>query len=384
MQQKCHTCHRPGEVAPFSLLTYQDASPHVRDIEHVIETGEMPPWRPVVGDFENDRRLEPGQKETLLEWIATGASEGNPDDLPPPLQFNLDWTLGQPDLVLTHPAYTPNPEDEDDYRCFSVPTNLLAEKKIRAVEIRPGNGRIAHHVILYGDPTGATLALDNADEGAGYSCFGDAGIDLAQIYGGWAPGNRPQVLPAGTSQTIPAASRISIQVHYHPDGTLQSDETRVGIYFTEEESTRNLAYFPLVNQSFSIPPGETNFEVTAGFTNPFPGVTLYAVLPHMHLLGRRIGVEITRPGEPMREIIRIDDTRAAGDWDFEWQDTYWMREPLDLLPGTRAALRAFYDNSASNPRNPNDPPVAVGWGNGSNDEMALAFLLVSVPAGLGF
>lgn len=381
-QDNCQVCHHPGEVAPFSLMDYESARLFSDFIKDAVESGYMPPWKPTVGSFSNERELELFEIDLISEWVDNGAPEGDPRDLPEPLVFSDDWTLGEPDLVLQIPQYEPGRNLIDDYRCFSIPTGLTEGEQVEAVEVRPGNRKVVHHVILFPDPLNQSAALEaqQNDGQPGYTCFGDPGFSNfsggllslltqdAAFLGGWAPGNRPQTMPDGIGQRVSPGGSMAIQIHYHPDGTPQVDDTRVGLYFRDTPQPKELIYLPLVNTEFTIPAGARRHVVTQEFTIPFGlQATVYSLLPHMHLLGREIQMEVTVNGRT-ETVIRIDD------WDFDWQDTYWLREPLTLPAGSTVMLTAVYDNSEDNPRNPNRPPIPVGWGDGTNDEMALIFV----------
>ncbi len=399
-QAHCQVCHHPGEVAPFSLMDYASAKPWARAIKQATASRSMPPWKPVPGhgQFVGERRLDEAEIDLIARWVDAGAPEGDPSDLPEPLVFNEQWTLGQPDLVLEVPEYTPDPNVEDDYRCFSVPVPTDAAKSIVKVEVRPGNRRIVHHVILYGDPTNRSEALEAAagDGAPGYECFGDPGYDFegtlgveSLIQGGWAPGYRPQVLPAGSGYYLRAKARIAVQLHYHPDGTPQTDQTRIGLYFAEQRTAENVLVLPVVNRDFTIPAGADNYEVTAEFPDAatratfsglnailggslFPVQTI-SVLPHMHLLGKEIRMDKISAAGAETPMVYIDD------WDFDWQDWYTYVDPVLLDLSDTLRVRAWYDNSAANPRNPNNPPQPVGWGDRTTDEMCLVFFLVKIP-----
>ncbi len=382
-QAHCQVCHHPGEVAEFSLMNYESAKPWARQIRSATRRRYMPPWRPVPGhgDFVDERILDGGELDLIARWVDAGAPEGDPADLPEPLVFNDQWTLGEPDLVLdTGVDYMPDPNSDDDYRCFSIPTELTEGRSIGAVEVRPGNREIAHHVILFADPTGASAGLSANDGQPGYTCFGDGGFEFggsffteAAVLGGWAPGNRPQVLPEGSGYNLRAGSRIAIQIHYHPDGTPRTDRTRIGLHFTDTPSPRNVLVIPVINDQFTIPAEASNHLVTADFTNIF-GVrfNVFAVLPHMHLLGREIRMDKVAPNGDSVPMVYIDD------WDFDWQDTYTYKEPAIIEPGDSMLVQAWYDNSAANPLNPNRPPIDVGWGERTVDEMCIVFLFGTI------
>ena len=405
-QGNCQSCHRPGQVAPFSLLDYQSAKDWAHSIKQATQSKFMPPWKPVpgYGEFMGARYLSDSQINLIARWVDAGAPEGEPEDLPEPLVFNEEWALGEPDLVLDTPSFAPDPHGDDEYRCFSVelPSDIITPRHITKVEVQPGNPQIVHHLILFGDPKGESTALTAAstDGKPGYECFGSAKIGFdgfnpaadSYILGGWAPGQRPQTLPAGSGYMIRPGSRIAIQLHYHPDGTEQADSTRIGLHFSDEPVEDNVIVLAAINTNFEIPPGQERYEVTASFSldslsglisNPlirgilslagvFPA-DIIGVLPHMHLLGKEIQMVKVSPSGERTPMIRIDD------WDFDWQDTYSYVEPLLFQAEDRLEVTAIYDNSASNPWNPNSPPIPVGWGDRTTDEMCIVFFTVKIP-----
>ncbi len=400
-QAHCQACHRPGQVAPFSLLDYESAEPWAQAIKLSTQERRMPPWKPVPGhgEFIGERRLDDNEIALIARWVDDGAPEGDPADLPAPLVFNDDWVLGEPDMILDVPEYTPDLNGADDYRCFSVPVPTDETRSIAKVEVLPGNRKIVHHVILFGDPTGQSAALEAAETGErpGYTCFGGPGFEAdgaitgveSYIQGGWVPGYSPQVLPAGSGYFLRPNARMAVQIHYFPDGTQQTDRTRIGLHFAEEQTAENVLVLPVINSDFIIPAGANNHEVTAEFPDAatralfsalnaglggslFP-VEVVSVLPHMHLLGKEIRMDRISADGAETPMIYIDD------WDFNWQDFYTYKEPVLLELTDTLRVRARYDNSASNPRNPNNPPQPVGWGDRTTDEMCLVFFLVKIP-----
>ena len=375
-QQHCQTCHREGDIAPFPLMTYADAKPRAALIRFMTETRQMPPWKPAdgCGDFRGERRLSDAEIETLSAWVTAGAPEGDPAQLPPPRQFPSGWTLGEPDLILSSAeAYTP-PPDTDTYRCFTIPTNLVADKFVSAVDTHPGDRTTVHHVLTFIDTTGESLALDEAEPGPGYTCFGGPGFPTTGTLGGWAPGSPPLEMPENVAFTLPAASRVVLQVHYHPHhGESKPDQTQFGVYFSNAASPKEMRIVPLINDTFTIPPNDARYRVDAALPIPVPfPLKLWLIAPHMHLLGREMTVEMKLPDGSTECLIHI------GDWDFNWQGAYRYTTPVDVPAGARLSLTAYYDNSSANPRNPNDPPQAVSWGEATTDEMCLAFLGVTV------
>ena len=373
-QNRCQTCHRPGTVAPFSLLTYADALPHARSIKTLTRNREMPPWKPVAGhgEFAGERRLTEEEIGRIARWVDSGAPEGSPRDLPPPLQFSEGWAFGQPDLILDPEADFQVPAGGlDTYRCFTIPTRLLQDRFLVKLDFQPGARSIIHHILLMEDPLGASTQFRNPnDPQPGYPCWGGSGIPTIDMLGVWSSGFRPEQLPAGYGLRIEASSRIIMQVHYHnPTGRTVPDRSRAGLYFARDRVDKEIAYFPLVNPLLRIPPGDPRYTVRATAVIP-PGVRLriVSIFPHMHLLGREIRVEAVFPDSTRRTLLYIDD------WDLDWQDIYYLRDPVPIPPLTRLELTSVYDNSDSNPRNPYNPPRAVVWGEQTTDEMCLAFL----------
>ena len=375
-QQHCQTCHHEGDIAPFSLVEYSEAKSRAALIKFMTQSRQMPPWKPSdgCGDFVDKRGLTAGEIDTIAKWVDDGAPEGNRANLPQPIDFGGGWALGQPDLVLkSSEAYTA-PAGTDTYRCFTIPTSLIADRYVTAVDTHPGDRETVHHMISFIDYNGASVALDEAEPGPGYTCFGGPGFDLPGTLGGWAPGSRPIELPPGIGFELPATARVVLQVHYHPHhGDPKPDRTEFGLYFAKEKPAKLMRILPLVNTTFTIPPNDSRYPVQAGFTltAPFPPAKLWLIAPHMHLLGKTMRVDLARPDGTKQCLIDI------ADWDFNWQGAYRYREPIDIAVGSRVELTAYYDNSAGNPRNPNDPPKPVSWGEATTDEMCIAFLGVT-------
>jgi mono/diheme cytochrome c family protein len=377
-QQHCQVCHRPGEAAPFSLTTYRDAHPWREQIREATRTRRMPPWKPVPGhgEFTDVRRLSEAEIALIARWVEAGAPEGDFADLPPPREFPSTWTLGPPELILTpEAAFTLAGGSGDLYRCFTIPTDLKEDRYVSAVEVVPGNRKIVHHVLTFLDTTGVSVDLDRAEPGLGYTCFGGPGFASSGGLGGWAPGARPIVMPEGVGIRLPAGARVVVQVHYHRRPEAEADRTQIGLRFARGPIDKRLRVLPVLNRHFLIPAGARRHEARAAFTLPQTwNLHALSISPHMHLLGREMRAIATYPDGTVRPLIRIDD------WDFNWQGAYTYRQPVPLPGGTRIDVTCVFDNSAENPRNPSSPPRDVGWGEGTADEMCIAFLRLTVDA----
>lgn len=380
MQEYCQPCHRPGEVAPFSLMTYRDAYTWRKEIAKVVEARQMPPWKPLpgYGEFQGERRLTDEQVGLILKWVETGAPLGDPNDLPPPKKFNDGWKLGEPDIVFEMPEeYEVGPTGEDEYRHFVIPTNFDTDVYVRAIDIQPGNRNTVHHVIVFLDTTGRARQLDAADPKPGYEASGGwPGFVPAGMLGGWAPGFSPSVLPPGTGYRLPKGADVVLQIHYYRTGKPEKDRTRVGIYLEKSPNPKPVGIAWLINPVFRIPAGAERHEVRAMWIAP-RDVEVVAITPHMHLLGREMKVEAELPDGSKQVLIWIND------WDFKWQDTYHYKTPVKLPRGTRVTVYAYYDNSEKNPNNPNKPPKDVTWGERTQDEMCLVFLHIIGEEGTG-
>lgn len=371
LQDNCQSCHRPNQVAPFSLLTYQDAKSWATEIKTFTLRRVMPPWKaePGHGEFKDVRRLSDAHLDTLVQWVDRGAPAGDKTQAPPARTWADDWTLGKPDLVLTMPEeYTVGATGSDDFRCFTLPTGLTENRQVVGVEVRPGNPRVVHHVLNFIDTTGRARELDAKDSAPGYNS-GPGGIGFLPggALGGWAPGNMPRQLPDNIYRPLPAKSDVVIQVHYHKTGKVEKDRTSIGIYFAKEKRERQAFTFPLTNLAINIPPDTAKHEVRAQVVVPADAQAI-GITPHMHLLGKEMKVTATLPDGTTKDMVWVRD------WDYRWQDTYLYKEPFALPKGTKLDLVAYYDNTSANPLNPNNPPRRVTFGEQTTDEMCFAFI----------
>jgi len=372
--ENCLSCHRRGEVAPFPLTTYGEVKKKAETIASALSDKVMPPWRADEGaeKFHDARVLKPEQVALFQRWVDQGMPEGAASDLPSVPKFPEGWMLGKPDLVIAPDQdYSVGAEGRDVYQCFVVPTNFTEDRYVSAVQVKPGNTAVVHHVILYLDTSGRARQLDAATPEPGYTSFGGPGFVPAGTLGGWAPGNLPRLLPDGVGVRLPKGADVVIQVHYHRTGKPEVDRTQVGIYFAKSEIEKRMRVYS-VRAKLRIPPGEANYQ-TEGTIPPIPAdVTLLQIMPHMHLLGREMTVTARLPDGTEKKLVRVPN------WDFNWQTTYRFKEPVKLPRGTVIHMTARYDNSESNPHNPSKPPRWVTWGEQTTDEMCMAFLYYTV------
>ena len=385
LQTKCQQCHREGDIAPFPLDSYEAAKDWAPDIKRVINAGIMPPWKPVEGhgEFRGDRGLTVDEKIQLNLWLDGPLDRGDDADLPPAVEAKGDWINGDPDFIAQMPeAYQP-PTGKDMYRCFVLPTNFDETRWVSATDVLPGDRRSVHHVILFLDTTGEAEKLDAKEEGPGYTCYGGPGTPLnfadlltsSITLGGWAPGTRPAPLPDGIAMELPPKARIVMQVHYFTRGGAQPDQTRVGLYFAKEKVRQRLRFVPIVPLDSR---GRVNMEIPAGADNhvikntylipPLFDLHIVNIFPHMHLLGTQIKLDLLPLAGAAKPLILIDK------WDFNWQGPYTYMEPVAAPAFNRIQLTCTYNNSESNPRNPNNPLKLVTWGEGTEDEMCLGFI----------
>jgi len=371
LYQNCATCHRPGEVAPFSLLTYEDAAKRAKLISTVTQKRYMPPWKaePGYGSFANERRLTDAQIDLIKSWAEAGAPEGDPNDKPKPPVFAEGWLSGQPDQVVKMPArYSLAADGQDQFQCFVVPLNLDHDVFVSGLEFRPDNRRIVHHALVFLDVNGTARRLASAD--SSYPCFGGPRIQ-APLIGGWAPGAVP-IKSDEFARPISKGSDLVIQIHYHPSGKPEQDQSSLGLTFSGPP-TRSRTAVILFNSRLNIPPGDPHYVIKTSMVIP-RDVELWAITPHAHYLGKEMKIDAHLPDGGIVPLIWIKD------WDFNWQGSYQYAKPLSLPKGTRVDMEYTYDNSENNPRNPAHPPVRVRWGEQTTDEMALAFLTVVLPS----
>ncbi len=357
LQDNCVKCHRPGEIGPFSLTSYDEVVGWAEMIREVVKEQRMPPWHanPQIGHFKNDSRLSDADKLAIYRWVDAGAPEGNKADLPPPRQFVEGWQIGQPDQVfyITEKPYKVPATGEVRYQYFFVDPGFTEDKWIKAGECRPGNRAVVHHIIVGVVPPGG------GGRGLGDGQFSDWLVATA-------PGARPMMLPDGLAKKVPAGSKLVFQMHYTPNGTAQEDRSSVGFVYADPKSViKRVATDMAANPRFQIPPGAENHKVEA--TTGFGQDTLVlALFPHMHLRGKAFRYTAILP-DGQREVL-LDVPR----YDFNWQNSYEFTEPKLMPKGSRMFCEAWFDNSEHNLANP-DPTDTVRWGDQTWEEMMIGY-----------
>ena len=364
---RCAPCHRPGEVAPFPLLTYDDVRRRARQIAEVTASRYMPPWKPEPGfggPFIGSRRLSDADVALFRRWADAGAPPGDPSRLPPRPVWPEGWRLGTPDVVVTMPeAYTVPADAPDTFRNFVLPIPIGRTAFVAGVEFRPGNARVAHHANLRLDRTRSSRQLDAQDPAPGY----EGPISPQAHYPdghflGWTPGQLAPLAEPGMAWRLEPGSDFVIQLHMQSTGRPESIRASIGLHFTDEPPVRIPLMLRLGRQSIDIPPGEPRYVIRDRFTLPVGG-ELIGIQPHAHFRATQINGFATLPDGRTEPLIRISD------WDFNWQDVYRYETRPFLPAGTTVAMEYVYDNSAANPRNPDHPPRRVRFGQFSNDEM---------------
>lgn len=384
LQANCQECHRPGEIGPFALMNYKQAVNWAEDIKTYTETRQMPPWKISGGvAFHNERRLSDKDIALLARWVDEGTPEGKPSDAPPPRQFTTGWQLGEPDLVLTpSDEFVLGPGGPDLFRVMVLPTNLTEDKFVIGYEVKPANPRVVHHTLNFIDTTKAGRGLeksaqareakhpskDGYDRGPGYSSDMGVGFFPQGGLGGWAPGQLARQMPDGYGFLLPKKSDVVVQVHYHRNGRVEHDKLQIGLYFAKKsEGMKAFKGGVIAGRFIAIPAGDSNYKVV-GSTSVSEECILHNITPHMHLIGKKIKVMIKKPNQPKETLLEI------GAWDYNWQETYFLKDPMKLPVGTVLDIEAVYDNSLKNSNNPSNPPKLVTFGEQTTNEMCFVFL----------
>lgn len=376
----CSSCHRDGGIAPFSLMGYAQTAATADHIWQEVSANRMPPYPPDISyqQYAHERTLTEQEKNTLQQWVEGGTPIGNAAEAPPQPVFLTGTQLSTPpNATYKIPTYTSTATSSDMYRCFVLPSGLWTQHHITALEVIPGNASIVHHVLVFQDSTGSCRALDNATPEIGYANFGGVGSNGAKLVGTWVPGASPYVLPDGMSVPLAANADFVLQIHY-PAGTAgQVDSTKINVFWSDEgaetrtvniervlsHNNATLQNGPLYIAANEVRTFVEQYTLPEGFD-----VSLLAVNPHMHLIGRKIKVFALSPGNPDTiPLINIPD------WDFHWQGSYFFQHPIKLVGGSTLYAVAEYDNTSNNPYNPSFPIKDVFAGEATTNEMMLVY-----------
>ena len=385
LEKHCQSCHRPGEIAPFSLVTYEETKPWASDILRAIQSRKMPPWfaDPCCGHFSNDPSLSHNEIEKISEWVKAGGPAGDQNDAPLPPHRTDGWNISSPDLVIKMPLAVKLPATGDvEYTYEIVPTNFAEGKWVRMSELRPSARNHVHHAVVYirppesnwlrGAPVGVPFTASSLRDPHLMHEAHETTSDLLLVY---APGSSPENWPAGMAKFIPAHSNLIFQMHYTTNSRAARDQSSLGLVFAKEQPKQRVLTLQLANDHDTIPiPANTdNYRVEVSGTLP-NDATLLGFFPHMHLRGKKFEYDIVHADGSRETLLRVD-------YDFYWQLSYRLAKPLFLAAGTKLEAVAWYDNSRNNPHNP-DPNSAVKWGEQTYNEMMVGFFDVAVPAAM--
>jgi len=401
--KSCAECHRPGEAAPFSVLSYKDLRPWAKSIKEKVISRQMPPWHadPHVGRWANDPRLTQAQIDTISAWVDGGALEGNPKDLPPAPPLVEGWVMGKPDVVIEMPEeYTVEASGPDEYQYFDVPTNFKEDKYVQMAEARPGNRKVVHHIIAFVVPPGQpslnmvpkeqrSAALEGSLKNTPFyrdgllirmrkdqPVYNDGSEVPANLKGfnnvddfltAYAPGSDYGEWKQGMAKRVPAGATIRFQVHYSKvAGSVQKDRSMVGLIFAKEPPEKLMRTRAVSNVFFEIPPNTERHKVTA-YWKPSLDVNLYSLMPHMHYRGVAMEYKVFYPDGRSEVLLNVPA------YSFNWQMSYKPQTPIRIPAGSKIQVTGYFDNSAKNKYNP-DPSKAVRQGEPTYDEMMMGFM----------
>jgi hypothetical protein len=385
LYKNCAGCHRPGEIAPMSLLTYEQARPWAKSIREKVLSGQMPPWHAAEahGTFANDRRLSDAEKNALIAWVDAGAPQGDPKDLPAAPQFTEGWEIGKPDVVLsmTMPYDVPA-SGTIAYQFFTIPTNFTEDKWVQAIELRPGNRRVVHHILAFVREPGKQAErafetvvpkMQRLPGARGGNAPQQANPDT--LIATTAPGTNAMIFDAGSALKIPAGATIVFQMHYTANGQAATDQSSIGLVFAKGTPQREIRTSSFYNPLLKVPAGAADQAVDSAieFTQD---THITALFPHTHLRGKSWEYRLVYPDGRSQVVLSVPK------YDFNWQTYYVFTTPLAAPKGSRLETTAHYDNSVNNKWNP-DPKIDVRWGEQTWQEMQYSGITfyVDQPAG---
>ncbi len=362
-QTRCQGCHVAGGIASFSMDSYPEVKKWANQMANATENRRMPPWMPAEScgqSYRDSRRMSQKEIDVFTAWVAGGAVEGNPADAPVAAkQDALEWVDA---TVAPLNSYLPSESVVDDYHCFLVDPKVTSAKSVIGYEVIPGQRSEVHHVLIYAVDKAKAQAKDDAEAGEGWTCFGASGIDDADLIGGWVPGTAKVSYPAGTGIPLAAGKVFAMQIHYNTSLVPRSaDTTTVKLQYARE-TVIPATLIPILDYTFAIPPNAMDYT-PLGHPKEFPNTLgfdarVWGVLPHMHQKGKRIAVK-----GPERCMVDIPK------WDFHWQQQYFFDQPQLVKKNTKVTLTCTWDNPTSK---------YVQWGEGTSDEMCLAYLYATL------
>lgn len=363
VQKSCVRCHNSDGVGPFSLASYDEVTAHAGMIEEVVKRDLMPPWFAAddksasagsLSRWVNDCSLAESEKRDFLSWLAGSMPAGDSADAPQPLVETSDWQIGEPDVVFQFAEPQPvKATGVMPYQNVDVQTDIEEDKWVQAIEVKPGDRGVVHHVLVFAEDSGKKHSERDG------------------FWGIYVPGNSALIYPDGFAKRLPKNAKLRFQMHYTPNGTATTDRTSIGLIFAKEPPQHEVRVTGIFNDKIQIPAGAENHPEVA--TLPIPGdARVLGFLPHMHLRGKAARYELVRSGEETTTLLDVPR------YDFNWQLLYRYRDPLQLNPGDTIRFTSWYDNSENNPANP-DPTRTVGWGPQTYDEMQVGYVEYYIP-----
>lgn len=377
MMNRCQGCHREGEIGPMAFMSYKDVRPWAKAIKQSVASKKMPPWfaDSAHGKFSNDRSMSKTEIETITAWVDAGAPEGDAKDRRAPRTFTDGWNIPTPDLVVGMEKAFPVPADAKiDYQYIVIPTGLKEDKWVNMVEARPSDRSVVHHIVVFiRDPKSKWLReippyTPHAPQGNTRAHVGGFGNEILHIY---TPGNLPDIWKPTQAKMLPAGADLVFQMHYTSTKKSTEDRTKIGLVFSKEPPTERILTQAAGNEGFAIPPGADNYEVKGASRVP-NDATLLSFFPHMHLRGKAFEMNLL-DGDKTEKLLKVNR------YDFNWQLTYKIEQPIVLKPGMKIEAVGYFDNSPNNPYNP-DPKATVKWGEQSWEEMMYGFFDVAIDA----
>jgi mono/diheme cytochrome c family protein len=373
----CATCHRPGQAAPFSLLSYDDVKRRATLIVNATSRRYMPPWHatpaPGFPEFLDNRRLADADIAAIKEWVDAGMPAGDLTKAPAPPVFAEGWPLGTPDIEITYPDAIDVPADGPDlYRNVVLPLDRSEDAWVTAVDFAPSARKVVHHALFFAG------SADAFKPGGTDNAFPGLRAGGMPSLGGWVPGMTPRFFPDGIAQPLPAHTNLIVQLHLHPSGKVEHERGKMAIYLAKRPPSKRLNSLqvpPMFGfaSGIDIPPADPRFTIKDSFVLPVD-VEAFGARGHAHYLAHEMKMTATLPDGSTKGLLWI------ADWDFGWQDSYFFKTPIALPRGTRIDSEIAYDNSDANPRNPNSPPKRVKWGLGTLDEMGSMTLLLTTSS----